>query len=88
VSDDDETGRLNAKMADAVQEVAGEIYPGDMVTRWVALIETFDSQGVRALIVSAQPGSKPWDTLGMLAYATQIEQAALTRSDPFNYGAE
>lgn len=48
---------------------------GDLVTRWVLLIEVVDQEGRRAMWNLASPDMKSWDALGMLTYATQIEQA-------------
>lgn len=79
MSDDGE--RFDKAMADAVQRVASEVYPGDLVTRWVVLVETINQDGRRGLIVSAQVGSKPWDTLGLLQHAVHLEQAATSRDD-------
>ena len=71
----------NEVFADHIQRAASEVYPGDLVTRWVALVETMAPDGERALIVTAQPGSRAWDTLGLLQYAMQLEQAAAVNPD-------
>lgn len=55
------------------QAVAGE---AEMVTRWVALVEVMGADGDRAAYVMAPEGAKPWDTLGLLTFAVQVEQAA------------
>lgn len=55
------------------QAVAGE---AEMVTKWVALVEVMDAQGERSAYVMAPDGAKPWDTLGLLTFAIQVEQAA------------
>ncbi len=60
------------------QAVAGE---AEMVTRWVALIEVMDAEGDRAAYVMAPQGAKPWDTLGLLTFAIQTEQAASLDDD-------
>ena len=46
----------------------------EMVTKWVACIETIDADGKRALWLLSDPTAKPWDTLGLLTYAVQQEQ--------------
>ena len=47
----------------------------EMVTRWVALIESVDTDGKRGLFMLANEDAKAWDTLGMLGYAIQCEQS-------------
>ena len=60
------------------QAVAGE---AEMVTRWVALVEVMDADGGRAAYVMAPDGAKPWDTLGLLTFGVQVEQAAAISDD-------
>lgn len=65
-------------MGNAVQNVAGEIYPGDMVTKFVCLVETIDGEtGRRTMILSCMPGLAPWDVLGMLEWAKARETATI-----------
>lgn len=47
----------------------------EMVNRWVALVEVMDSDGERAVYVMAPEGAKSWDTLGLLMFGVQMEQA-------------
>ncbi len=60
------------------QALSGE---SEMVTRWVALIEVMDADGERSAYVMAPDGAKSWDTLGLLSFATQMQQAALSGDD-------
>lgn len=48
---------------------------GDMVTRWALVAEVIDEDGARSVWTLAPPEAKAWDTLGLLAFAQQIEQA-------------
>lgn len=48
---------------------------GEMVTRWVLIVETIDDKGERAAWTLAPPDAKTWDTLGLLAFGMQLEQA-------------
>lgn len=50
----------------------------EMVTKWVSLIETVDSDGVRALWLLTSGGAKAWDNMGMLSYALACEQGRIT----------
>lgn len=52
---------------------------GDMVTRWALAAEVIDPGGERAVWVLAPDGAKAWDTLGLLAFAMQVEQAEAVR---------
>jgi len=73
VSDDDVTDRLSA----AISAVLADSY----VTRWVSLIEVIDEDGDRAVWTLHADDMRAWDTLGLLTFGTQIEQAALVRGD-------
>lgn len=51
---------------------------GDMlVTKWVALVETIEEDGPRALYIAGSDGLQAWDTQGMLKYALAREDAAV-----------
>ena len=67
---DDIRERVASAISEAMQSV------DEMVNKWVACVETIDSDGRRALWALTDPDAKPWDTLGMLTFAVQREQAA------------
>lgn len=56
------------------QAVAGET---EMVTRWVALAEVIGPDGERACYCLTPEDARAWDTLGLLTYAVQLEQAGI-----------
>jgi hypothetical protein len=58
------------------QAVAGE---AEMVTRWVVLAEVLSSDGERACYCLTPEDARAWDTLGLLTYGVQIEQAGIIR---------
>lgn len=66
------------EIRDSVGNALAEAVSGEseMVTRWVALVEVMDADGKRSLYSMTQHGAKPWDTLGLLTFAIQTEQAA------------
>lgn len=68
-----------ADMCDAIGAAISGVLGGEaeLVTRWVAMVETMDSDGERALWALAPAGAKPWDTLGLLHFGIQIEQGAV-----------
>lgn len=65
--------QIEAVFADAVQTAAAALYPGDLVTRWVVLVESLDTNGERGLVTATQSGAKLWDTLGLLGFAAGRE---------------
>ena len=67
------------KIADAISNILGA--EAEMVTRWVVLIETLDKDGDRGLWSLSDHDAKPWDTLGMLMFGVQKEQARISRLD-------
>lgn len=77
----DVNARMRAAMADAVQQAIADIYEGNLVTRWIVLAEVIEPEGERALVTTRQEDMRAWDSLGMLTFAVQLEQAALTRDD-------
>lgn len=50
-----------------------------MVTRWLALIETVEADGVRGIWALTADGMTAWDSKGMLTHALDIERAATLR---------
>ncbi len=60
--------RMGHALADAL--------PGEVVTRWVVVVEVVDAEGDRACYALAPPEAMVWDTLGLLTFALQREQAA------------
>lgn len=46
-------------------------------TRWVAVVESVDQDGVRGLWVLNPAGSKTWDVLGLLDYAQAMHRASI-----------
>lgn len=77
MSTDDEK---RARVGDALSDILGE--DGEMVTRWLTIVETIDSDGERGMWSLVPDDTKPWDTLGMLNFAIQQEQAgAVHRED-------
>jgi hypothetical protein len=60
------------------QAVAGE---AEMVNRWVAIVEVIGADGERAAYLMAPEGAKPWDSLGLLHFAIQVEQATSLGGD-------
>lgn len=74
VSDFDLRSRIGSALSEALHA------EGDMVIKWVAAVETMDADGERGVWTLADDEASPWDTLGLLTYALQTEQAAAVTS--------
>jgi hypothetical protein len=75
VNDDesDAVDGMQQKMTDAIcNAVAGD---GDFVTKFVCLVEVIDTDGDSCLWAVASKNISSWETLGMLTWALQHEQA-------------
>lgn len=74
---------MSTQVRDAIDHaLSGALADADeMVTKWVACIETVDNDGARSIWLMAPDGAKPWDTLGMLQFAVMQEQAAVMHYD-------
>lgn len=68
-----------AKLSDAVHgDIAARIgaSDGSMLVKFLALVDCMDENGQRALSSLTSKDMKSWESLGMLEFARQIEQAA------------
>lgn len=65
--------------AAAIENALAGVVPGEMVNRWVFIVETIGPDGDRGVWLQAPPGAKPWDTLGLLRHAEHVELAATIR---------
>jgi hypothetical protein len=55
---------------------------GDMTTKWVLLAEVIQADDGRRMVWTlVAPDVMAWDSLGMLSYATQCEQAETTAAE-------
>lgn len=62
---------------DDVTEALAEAFrkTGFMATKWAVIAEVIDENGERSLWTLAPTGQLAWDTLGLLEFARQLEQA-------------
>lgn len=51
--------------------------PGAMVTKYVLVAEVIDTDGDQCIWMNTHSDANAWDTLGLLAYATAVEQHGL-----------
>jgi hypothetical protein len=70
---DDFTEPLQAAIESAIAD--GLRGNSEMATKWLALVEVMDDEGTRAIYMTSSTGLKPWDSLGMLTFGIQAEQA-------------
>lgn len=54
---------------------------GELPTKWVLVAEALGSDGERGLWLSASKDAKPWETLGMMAYAVELERKKVQIND-------
>lgn len=64
---------IRADLADAITSVFAR-HEQSVTVKWLALIETVTGDG-GGLWTFASEGATAWDTLGLLTYAVQMEQA-------------
>lgn len=65
---------MRVAVGDAISALLGS-RQNEMVTRWVVVVETIDRAGERAAWTLAPLDARTWDTLGLLAFGMQLEQA-------------
>lgn len=67
---------------DDVTEALAEAFrkTGFMAVKWAVVAEVIDEDGERSLWNLAPTGQLAWDTLGLLAFANQLEQADAVRN--------
>ena len=64
-----------------IQDAIASALPDQYVTRWIAIIEVVAADGDRALWSLGPEDATAWDTLGLLEYGRQVEQAAILQAD-------
>lgn len=60
----------------SIEAVVSEHERG-FVTKWVALVESVDADGVRGLWTMTSEDVKAWDTVGLLQYGLHLQQAQI-----------
>lgn len=70
--DDDLGPELEQAIDRAISAVLAE--HGQMVNRWLAMVEVVDTEGDRGMWTFTADGMKRWDALGMLQYGLIAEQ--------------
>ena len=69
---------MSESVANAVENALANALSdeGDMVTKWVLVAEVIGDEGQRGVWTLAPDDAAAWDTLGLLTWAVQLEQAA------------
>ena len=62
---------------DHVAQIIEGLEPGAFVTKFVLVAEVIDTDGVQCVWTHTHDDASAWDTLGLLGYATAIEEANL-----------
>jgi hypothetical protein len=77
---EDETTPIERDLNDAIAGVLAR-HERSMLGNWVALIETVQESGDRGLWTLSSPDVKAWDTVGMLTYGLQVQQAQIVAAE-------
>jgi hypothetical protein len=80
VSDEVDMDRLNAELHEAIAGVLAK-HGRMMLNRALVLAETIEEDGDRAMWIGATPGTKSWDTYGLLRAGLAVEDAATARGE-------
>lgn len=75
LSDETTAQAMRTRIGDGLSAACAE--SGQMVTRWIAMIEVIDADGERSLWSLSDEDSRPWDALGLLSYGISLEHAAI-----------
>ena len=62
--------RKPVSATEAIDSYIKHLDPGAIVLRFVVVAEVLDNESERSIWVSVAEDAKPWDTLGLLQYAT------------------
>lgn len=71
--------QLRTELGHAIAAVLGR-HEQSMTTKWLALVETIDDEGQRGLWTFGSEGIRAWDSIGLLAYAYEVEKADIVAS--------
>lgn len=71
---------IERDLNEAIAKVIAQ-HEGGFVTKWLALVESAGPDGERGLWTCTSEGITKWDTMGMLAYAAQVEAAGIGHED-------
>lgn len=67
---------IEAAIGAAIEHVLRE-HGGEFTLKWLALVETSDSNGERGMWAMTSDDLKAWDTLGLLEYGKQRQVTQL-----------
>lgn len=74
---DEPLGRqLERVIGEAIYNAVGQ-HEKAMVTKWVALVESIDTDGARGVWTMTSDDVKSWDTLGLLQYGLALQNAQI-----------
>lgn len=68
-----------AALRQRISDALADGLPGEVLTRWVALVEVLGQDGSRGVWAVTSDGLMAWDVLGLLAYGASLEQANIIR---------
>jgi hypothetical protein len=63
---------LEQAIGNAIDAAVGQ-HEGGLVTKWIALVESVNGEGVRGLWTMTSDGLMAWDTAGLLQHALHLQ---------------
>jgi hypothetical protein len=73
------------RLDDAIRESLDE---GEMVMRWLTVVEVMDEDGDRVLYTLTSPSLQSWEGLGMLRYAQAQQEFVVQAEAAFILGGQ
>lgn len=73
--DDADTRGIRDELQAAINDVLAK--RTEMTGHWVALVESYDEQGMRSVYIAADREAKGWDSSGLLTYGLNLEAAEI-----------
>lgn len=78
---DEDVDELGDQVHDDLATRLASFGDGYMVTKYLAMVEVIGSDGERSVVNLTTRDMRAWDSLGLLEYGRQIEQAGLIDDD-------
>jgi hypothetical protein len=67
---------IRTEVGAAIEEVLRR--HGEFTTKWLVVVESVGPDNLPGLWLATTKGAKPWDTLGMLDFACELERSEIT----------
>lgn len=78
---DEDVDELGDRVHDDLATRLAAFGDGYMVTKYLAMVEVIGADGERSVVNLSTRDMRAWDSLGLLEYGRQLEQAGLIDDD-------